>query len=114
MSSFLIDRGIAEPDVGSLPAADTTALLRACFKLLERARVYRPNPPRSRGCRRRWKVCAACRRACPTAHSWCISCRRQSLPPRIWEDDLTTLARRLCDADRAALRDRQKGWQGAP
>jgi segregation and condensation protein A len=41
-------RGVAEPDAGSLPAADITALLRACLKLLElpaRERVYRPNPP---------------------------------------------------------------------
>ncbi|MBC4018943.1 hypothetical protein [Siccirubricoccus deserti] len=41
-------RGVAEPDAGSLPAADVTALLRACLKLLalpERERVYRPNPP---------------------------------------------------------------------
>ncbi len=41
-------RGVAEPDAGSLPAADITELLRACLKLLElpaRERVYRPNPP---------------------------------------------------------------------
>ncbi|GGC65408.1 segregation/condensation protein A [Siccirubricoccus deserti] len=41
-------RGVAEPDAGSLPAADVTALLRACLKLLElpeRERVYRSNPP---------------------------------------------------------------------
>jgi segregation and condensation protein A len=41
-------RGIAEPDAASLPAADVTALLRACLKLLDlpaRERVYRPNPP---------------------------------------------------------------------
>jgi segregation and condensation protein A len=41
-------RGEPEPEANSLPAADLTALLRACLTLLElpaRERVYRPNPP---------------------------------------------------------------------
>lgn len=41
-------RGEAEPAPGALPAADLTALLRACLTLLElpaRERVYRPRPP---------------------------------------------------------------------
>lgn len=42
-------RGAAEPEVLAKPAADVTALLRACLTLLEvppRERVYRPRPPR--------------------------------------------------------------------
>jgi len=41
-------RGEPEPAADALPAADLTALLRACLMLLElpaRERVYRPNPP---------------------------------------------------------------------
>ena len=41
-------RGEPEPAADALPAADLTALLRACLTLLElpaRERVWRPNPP---------------------------------------------------------------------
>jgi segregation and condensation protein A len=41
-------RGVPEPAADALPAADLTALLRACLTLLElpaRERVWRPNPP---------------------------------------------------------------------
>ena len=44
----VLARGVPETAADALPAADLTALLRACLTLLElpaRERVYRPNPP---------------------------------------------------------------------